>query len=97
MKKDIKELASKKGVIPWEVKSEPRELPYSVIEFQVKSLMGEVLTVVDAALPMGEQKKAIKDLIKDRFSAKLSWLYEICGYPILKGSQISVEETEKSN
>lgn len=64
-----------------EVKSEPKELSYNAILSQVKFLQGKVLTVIDAVSAEKEQKKAIKDLIKNAFSQQLNWIYELCGYP----------------
>jgi hypothetical protein len=39
-------------------------------------LMGEILTIVDASTE-GEKNKAIKDLIKGKFSDKQVWLGEL--------------------
>lgn len=46
-----------------------RERVFSVygLRFEVSHLMGEVLTIVDAAIVDGTQRKALKDLIKARF------------------------------
>ena len=68
-------------VVMQEVKSKSRELPYNAIQSQVRFLQGKVLTVIDAISAEREQKKAIKDLIKNAFSQQLNWLYELCGYP----------------
>lgn len=70
-------------VMQWEVKSEPKALDYIAIESQVKFLMGDVLTIVDASYTDPIQRKAVKDLIKNSFHSKLNWLYELCGYPDL--------------
>lgn len=50
---------------------------YNSIETQVKFLQGKVLTVIDACLPMGEQKNAIKQLINQKFSEQLDHVYNI--------------------
>lgn len=51
-------------------------LPYDEIESQIKFLQGKVLTIIDASL-LGEQKKAVKDLINQQFSEQLNWIYEL--------------------
>lgn len=33
----------------------------------VSDILGKVLTVIDSSIPAGQQNKAIKDLIKDKF------------------------------
>jgi hypothetical protein len=38
-----------------------------MIGFSQDQLLGKVLTVVDAALPEGSQREAIKDLLKGHF------------------------------
>jgi len=50
---------------------------YGIIQAQVKFLQGKVLTVVDASL-VGEQKKAVKDLINKMFSEQLSYICQLC-------------------
>lgn len=41
----------------------------------ISHLLGEILTVIDASLE-GEKNKAVKDLIKDKFSKKQDWFSE---------------------
>lgn len=77
----MKTIKRTEGIVPWEVKSEPKAMEYVAIEGQIKYLMGNILTVIDAVMPEGEQKKSTKDLIKDKFSQQLNWIYELCGYP----------------
>lgn len=77
----MSKMASKSGVIPWEVKPEPRPLEFNAISAQLNFLKGEVLTIVDASYSETIQRKAVKDLIHSVFSAKVSWFYELCGYP----------------
>lgn len=45
---------------------------------QLDHLMGETLTVVEAALIDPVQRKAVKDLIKHNFYNKMHWIYEVC-------------------
>lgn len=92
--KKVKEYDGSQLVLEDVVEQDPRPLPYSAIEAQVRYLMGDVLTVIDASFSEGEQKKAVKDLIKSKFSAKLSWLYELCGYPNL-GENSHISEIEE--
>lgn len=58
-----------------------KALRFSLVSRHLRWLQGEVLTVLDASAPQGPQLKAMKDLVKDKFSAKISWLYEVCGTP----------------
>jgi len=68
--------------IPFKINEvEERELGYTAIHAQISFLMGKVLTIIDASLPEGKQNKCVKDLIKDAFSSKLDWIYQLCGLP----------------
>jgi len=57
---------------------EGRKLTLSAVAPQFKQLEGEVLTVIDAAIPLFEQKKAIKDLIRARFADRQRYMEGIC-------------------
>ena len=57
---------------------EGRKLTHGAIAPQFKQLEGEVLTVIDAAIPLHEQKKAIKDLVRARFADRQQHLERIC-------------------
>lgn len=59
-------------------KSEP--LSCEVVQVQIKFLQGKVLTIIEAAIPDREQKKAVKDLIKGAFSDQLTYVLQLC-YP----------------
>ncbi len=84
-------------VIEWKVESDPKPMEFSAIQAQLKFLMGKVLTVVDATYQDKEQKKAVKDLIKDSFSGQLNWIYELCGYPEVNNDNSKEElKAEKS-
>lgn len=54
---------------------------FSLISRQLRWLMGEVLTIAEASIDNEKRLKATKDLIKDKFSSKISWIYEQCGCP----------------
>lgn len=62
-------------------RGEPAVMDFSLVSQQIKWLMGEVLTVVEATMTNDRQLKATKDIIKDKFSAKLNWIFELCGMP----------------
>lgn len=66
-------------MLPSEYTNEDKSTPmlYNGIESQIKFLQGKVLTVIDASMPSGEQKKAIKDLINQKFSEQLNHIYNI--------------------
>lgn len=53
---------------------------FSLISKQLRYLMGAILTIIEATVD--EKKlKPTKDLIKDKFSEKISWIFEQCGLP----------------
>jgi len=54
------------------------KLSYSAIETQIKFLQGKVLTVIDASFPQGNQLKAVKDLVNEKFREQLNWISELC-------------------
>lgn len=54
---------------------------FSLISRNFRWLMGEILTIIEASIDDERKLKAVKDLIKDKFSAKISWIYEQCGCP----------------
>jgi len=53
-------------------------LRYSFVDVQLRSLLGRVLTLVDASYSDEIQKNATKDIIKDIFSKTHSWIEEVC-------------------
>lgn len=52
---------------------------YSFINQQVKWLMKDVLTVLEATITNERQLAALKVLVKDKFSAKLDWIFQQMG------------------
>lgn len=56
-------------------------MEFSMVSQQLKWVMGEVLTVIEAVVDDERKLKATKDIIKKTFSAKISWIYELCGMP----------------
>ena len=62
-------------------------LGYSSIETQIKFLQGKVLTVIDASFPQGNQLKAVKDLVNEKFREQLNWISELC-YSRLSGLKV---------
>ena len=82
MDKHYKGDVSKDKVVEFEVKTNGEQsLQYNAIESQMRFLEGKVLTVIDASYGDLVQRKAVKDLIKDKFSSQMSWIYKLCGYP----------------
>lgn len=49
---------------------------YPLVSENLDHLLGQVLTIIDASTE-GEKNKAIKDLIKDKFSKKHEWFSEL--------------------
>lgn len=63
-------------------KSEPENyLRYSYVSMQIRNLMGEVLTTLEASITDERQLKASKSIIKNYFGRKLDWIYENCHCP----------------
>lgn len=56
-------------------------LRFSYVSRQLRYLQGEILTLMEATIDDERKLKAVKDLVKDKFSAKISWVYENCGCP----------------
>jgi hypothetical protein len=54
---------------------------FSLISYQVKNLMAEILTTVEASIADERQLKAVKKLIKSQVHSKIDWIYEQCGCP----------------
>jgi hypothetical protein len=48
-----------------------RSVRYVLINDELSNLLGQILTIVDASITEPNQLKAIKDLIKQRFSDKI--------------------------
>ncbi|MFA6201434.1 MAG: hypothetical protein WC679_13615, partial [Bacteroidales bacterium] len=40
---------------------------YNFIQYRLGSMLGRILTIIDASIADGRQNKAIKDLIKSKF------------------------------
>jgi len=55
--------------------------PWYVIE-NLRELLGSVLTIIDASIADPMQNKAIKDLIRDKFSNKQNFFSEISWYKL---------------
>jgi hypothetical protein len=48
-----------------------KSLSCSSVSSQVRYLAGRILTIIDAAFPIGDQRKAIKDLIRNEVADTL--------------------------
>lgn len=98
MSKHYKGNVSKNEVVEFEVPDiKEQKLGYLEIESQLRHLLGEVLTIVDASYTSDLQRKAVKDLIKNAYSAKMSWVYELCGYPPQDNPSESLDSVDKDN
>jgi len=68
--------------VPYKISDcEEKELGYKAIAAQISFLLGKVLTIIDASIEDEQRNKAIKDLIRNAFSDKLDWIYQLCGLP----------------
>lgn len=68
--------------VSWKIPAvKEQKLSYWEIRKLVSHLEGEILTIIDATISEKIQNKAMKDLVKDKFSSKINWIYELCGYP----------------
>lgn len=68
-----------------------RVFRFDLVSRHLRWLQGEVLTVIDAAID-GEKNKAIKDLIKDKFSSKIDWMYQLGG--LVEEQQVGLVDPE---
>ena len=69
---------------------EGRKLTLNAVAPQIKKLEGEVLTVIDAAISLHEQKKAVKDLIRARFASRQIYLEKLCFDDWKEGEDVTV-------
>lgn len=65
-----------KEIKKWEDKGSSA-FDYSVVCNQIKRLLGQVLTVIDASYTNERQLKAIKDIVRNHFSNELSYLWKV--------------------
>ena len=56
-------------------------LRFSAVSRHLRWLQGEILTVLEATIDDERKLKATKEIAKDKFNAKISWIYEMCGTP----------------
>ena len=61
--------------------SKERVFRFSLISQQLRWLQKEMLTIAEATTDDNRKLEATKTLIKDKISAKISWIYELCGTP----------------
>lgn len=69
------------------IHGEEAAMKYSLVAFQMKHLLGEMLTIVEAAIPESNQQRALKSLVKNTFHSKLDWIYTLCGTPAEQDAQ----------
>lgn len=60
---------------------------YSVISAQIKNLTGRILTIIDASISDREQRKAIKDLIRNEMIDEFEF-YSNLVYPYLTNEYV---------
>ena len=48
------------------------------MDLQLRSLLGRVLTFIDASIIDETQRKSSKDILKDIFSSTHEWFREVC-------------------
>jgi len=65
---------------------------FSLVSRNLRWLQGEILTILEASIDNDNKLKAVKDLVKDKISAKISWLYEQCGKPESEESGLADQE-----
>jgi hypothetical protein len=60
---------------------EERVMRASLVRRHLRWLLGDALTVLDAAMPQGQQLEATKSLMRHHFHPKADWIYQQCGCP----------------
>lgn len=71
-----------KLVEPREIGGPERVMRFSLISRQLRWLQGELLTILEATIDDNRKLEATKNLVKDKFNSKISWIYELCGAPV---------------
>lgn len=69
-------------------RGEEKAIRFSLASRHLRWLQGEILTIIDATLSDERKLRAVKDLVRDKFAAKISWLYEQCGAPESEQSEL---------
>jgi hypothetical protein len=70
------------AVVKFELhRGQERSLDFTVVSRNLRWLQGEILTVLEAVIDDERKLKATKDLVRDKVSSKISWIYELCGLP----------------
>lgn len=81
------------GFIKYEIEAgKESAMRYSLVAMQLKYIMGEVLTTLEAVIPDERQLKATKSIIKSQFGRKLDWVYTQCGSPEDEGVFVGVDD-----
>jgi len=60
-----------------EILESTKGLDGSEIAAQLNVLLGDVLTIVDASFQDSVQRKAVKDLVKGKFYARMDWIVRL--------------------
>lgn len=67
-------------------------LRFSAVSRHLRWLQGEILTVLEATIDDDRKLNATKEIVKDKFGAKISRIYELCGLPIDEDEQASLDD-----
>lgn len=71
-------------------------MAFSMVSRHLRWLQGEILTILEATIDDERKLKATKQLVKDKISSKISWIYEQCGCPEKEQEGLSEPEEDKS-
>lgn len=63
------------------VRGVERVMRASLVRRDLRWLLGDALTVLDAVMPEGQRLEAAESLMRDKFHSKADWIYEQCGKP----------------
>lgn len=69
-------MAKKENSISLDYPHELNALKIWLVSENISALLGDVLTIIDASTE-GDKNKAIKDLIRNSFSKRQDWLFEL--------------------
>jgi hypothetical protein len=53
------------------------DLSLDCVLAQISFLLGDILTIIDASISGEQQNKAIKDIIKQKFSTRQDWITKL--------------------
>lgn len=71
---------------------EEKAMRFSLVSRHLRWLQGEILTILEASIEDERKLKATKDLVKDKISSKISWLFDLCGRPYEEQDSLAYTE-----